>query len=366
MKLEDKIYVAGHRGLVGSSIVRQLLLRGFSNIVTRSHKELDLTNQSAVQDFFEYEKPIYVILAAGKVGGIHANNTYSADFIYENIMIEANVIDAAFRSNVQRLLFLGSTCIYPKAVEQPMREDALLTGVLESSNEPYAVAKIAGIKLCESYNRQHGTDFRSVMPTNLYGENDNFHLNNSHVLPAIMRKIHLAKCLDDQNWIEIKKDLVKYPIYGISSMSSKEQIIKTLGKYGIHYDINKSNSKVILWGTGKAMREFLYVDDMAIASLFILGLGKDQYLANTKPMCSHINVGTGVDVTIHELSRIIKKIIGFEGKIVFDTSKPDGAPRKLIDVSRLTKMGWTSSIRLEDGVKSTYDWYVELAAKIDR
>ena len=256
MELTDRIFIAGHRGLVGSAILRLLKLRGFTKIITRTHKELDLTNQYDVKVFFKAEKPDYVIVAAGKVGGIHANNTYSADFIYENIMIEANVIDAAFRSNVKRLLFLGSTCIYPKAVEQPMREDALLTGVLESSNEPYAVAKIAGIKLCESYNRQHGTDFRSVMPTNLYGENDNYHLDNSHVLPAIMRKIHLAKCLDDQNWIEIKKDLVKYPISGISSMSSNEQIIKTLGKYGIHYDINKSNSKVTLWGTRKAIENF--------------------------------------------------------------------------------------------------------------
>ena len=358
MELEDKIFVAGHRGLVGSAIVRQLVLRGFSNIITRTHKELDLTNQSAVQDFFKTEEPVYVILAAGKVGGIHSNNTYSADFIYENIMIEANIIDAAFRSNVKRLLFLGSTCIYPKAVEQPMREDALLTGVLESTNEPYAVAKIAGIKLCESYNRQYGTDFRSVMPTNLYGENDNYHLDNSHVLPAIMRKIHLAKCLDDYNWIEIKNDLAKYPISGISSMSSKEQIIRTLGQYGIHYDNDKSKSKVNLWGTGKAMREFLYVDDMASASIFVLELDKKIYQANTNPMLSHINIGTGIDITIRELAESVKNILGFEGAIGFDSSKPDGTPRKLIDVTRLSNIGWKSSVDLEEGLIKTYKKYL--------
>ena len=358
MELTDRIFIAGHRGLVGSAILRLLKLRGFTKIITRTHKELDLTNQYDVKVFFKAEKPDYVIVAAGKVGGIHANNTYSADFIYENIMIEANVIDAAFRSNVKRLLFLGSTCIYPKAVEQPMREDALLTGVLESSNEPYAVAKIAGIKLCESYNRQHGTDFRSVMPTNLYGENDNYHLDNSHVLPAIMRKIHLAKCLDDQNWIEIKKDLVKYPISGISSMSSKEQILKNLGKYGIHYDTNKSNSKVTLWGTGKAMREFIYVDDMAFASIFVLELDKKIYDSHTKPSLSHINIGTGVDISIFELAQNIKNIVGYKGEISFDATKPDGTARKLIDTSRLSMMGWSFSVSLDEGLKKNYNWYL--------
>ena len=269
MDLNDKIYIAGHRGLVGSAIVRQLESRGFTNLLMRTHKELDLTNQVQVQTFFEQEKPDYVILAAAKVGGIYANNTYPADFIYQNMMIEVNVINSAYENKVKRLLFLGSTCIYPKAVEQPMREEAILTDVLESTNEPYAIAKIAGIKLCESYNRQYGTDFRSVMPTNLYGENDNYHLENSHVLPTIMRKIHLAKCLDEQNWTEIMKDITKYPISDIDSSSSKQQIIKKLEKYGIHYNINKSNSKVILWGTGNAMREFLHVDDMAAASIFV-------------------------------------------------------------------------------------------------
>jgi GDP-L-fucose synthase len=315
MELEDKIFVAGHRGLVGSTIVRQLVLRGFSNIITRTHKELDLTNQSAVQDYFETEEPAYVILAAGKVGGIHANNTYSADFIYENIMIEANIIDAAYRNNVGRLLFLGSTCIYPKSVKQPMQEDALLTGVLEPTNEPYAIAKIAGIKLCESYNKQYGTDYRSVMPTNLYGSNDNFHLENSHVIPALMRRFHEAKVNND--------------------------------------------AEVVVWGTGNVMREFLYVDDMAEASLFVLELDEQTYKANTQPMLSHINVGTGKDVTIRDMALIMKQVVGYEGKLTFDTTKPDGAPRKLIDVTRLSNMGWKYSANLEDGLIKTYKWYLE-------
>jgi len=314
MNLNDKIYIAGHRGLVGSAIVRQLESRGFTNLLMRTHKELDLTNQAQVQGFFQQETPDYVILAAAKVGGIYANNTYPADFIYQNMMIEANVINSAYESKVKRLLFLGSTCIYPKAVEQPMREDALLTDVLEETNEPYALAKIAGIKLCESYNRQHGTDFRSVMPTNLYGINDNFHPENSHVIPALMRRFHEAKINND--------------------------------------------AEVVVWGTGNAMREFLYVDDMAIASLFVLELDKETYQANTKPMLSHINVGTGVDVTIREMAETMKQVIGYKGKLVFDSTKPDGAPRKLIDVSCLSNMGWRYSVDLEDGLKKTYKWYL--------
>jgi len=313
MDLKDKIYIAGHRGLVGSAIVRQLESRGFTNLLTRTHKELDLTNQVQVQTFFEQEKPDYVILAAAKVGGIHANNTYPADFIYQNMMIEANVINSAYENKVKRLLFLGSTCIYPKAVEQPMREDALLTGVLEPTNEPYALAKIAGIKLCESYNRQHGTDFRSVMPTNLYGINDNFHPENSHVIPALMRRFHKAKINND--------------------------------------------AEVVVWGTGKAMREFLYVDDMAEASLFVLELDEETYQANTKPMLSHINVGTGKDVTIREMAETMKQVVGFKGELTFDTTKPDGSLRKLIDVFRLSNMGWKYNIDLEDGFKKTYNWY---------
>ena len=314
MNSRDKVYVAGHRGLVGSAIVRQLEARGFTNLITRTHRELDLTDQTAVREFFDAEKPDYVILAAAKVGGIHANNTYPAQFIYENLMIESNVIDAAYRNGVQRLLFLGSTCIYPKAVEQPMREDALLTDVLEPTNEPYALAKIAGIKLCESYNRQYGTDFRSVMPTNLYGVNDNFHPENSHVIPALMRRFHQAKLA--------------------------------------------GASEVVVWGTGNAMREFLYVDDMAAASLFVLELDEMTYQANTEPMLSHINVGTGIDVTIREMAETMKRVVGFEGELVFDTTKPDGAPRKLIDVTRLTSMGWRYRVDLEEGLQKTYDWFL--------
>ena len=314
MNLDDKIYIAGHRGLVGSAIVRQLESRGYSNLIMRTHNDLDLTSQADVQNFLKQEKPDYVILAAGKVGGIYANNIYPADFIYNNIMIEANVINSAYENKVKRLLFLGSTCVYPKAVEQPMREEAILTDVLEPTNEPYALAKIAGIKLCESYNRQHGTDFRSVMPTNLYGINDNFHPENSHVIPALMHRFHKAKV--------------------------------------------NNNKEVVVWGTGEAMREFLYVDDMVEASLFVLELDKETYKANTKPMLSHINVGTGLDVTIREMAETMKAVVGFEGVLTFDTSKPDGAPRKLIDISRLSNLGWNYSINLEDGLRKTYKWYL--------
>jgi|APSaa5957512535_1039671.scaffolds.fasta_scaffold11683_4 GDP-L-fucose synthase len=314
MNLKDKIYIAGHRGLVGSAIVRQLESRGFTNLLMRTHKELDLTNQAAVKSFFTQEKPDYVILAAAKVGGIHANNTYPADFIYQNIMIEANVINSAYESKVKRLLFLGSTCIYPKAVKQPMREDALLTDVLEPTNEPYALAKIAGIKLCESYNRQHGTNFRSVMPANLYGENDNFHPENSHVIPALLRRFHEAK---------LNKDPV-----------------------------------VMAWGSGKPMREFLHVDDMAKASIFVMNLDREIYQKETSPMLSHINVGTGVDCTIRELVETVAKVIGYQGKVEFDTAKPDGAPRKLTDVSRLERLGWKAQTSLEDGLRMTYQWFL--------
>ena len=314
MQHSDKIYVAGHQGLVGSAIVRLLKSEGFSNLLLRTSKELDLTIQSEVDNFFSKEKPNYVIISAAKVGGIHANNIYPADFIYENIMIEANIIHSAHKNNVKRLLFLGSTCIYPKSVKQPMREDALLTDILEPTNEPYAIAKIAGIKLCESYNRQYGTDFRSVMPTNLYGINDNFHPMNSHVIPALMQRFHKAKINNDK--------------------------------------------EVTVWGSGKVMREFLYVDDMADASIFILKLEKEKYLENTKPMLSHINVGTGKDTTIQKVAEIMKEVIGFKGEISYDKSKPDGTPRKLIDVSRLSKMGWTYSTDLLEGLKKTYKWYL--------
>lgn len=313
MNLNDKIYIAGHKGLVGSAIVRNLEAQGFTNLLVRTHKELELTNQITVHNFFKKEKPDYVILAAGKVGGIHANKTFPADFIYQNIMLEANVIHSAYLNHVKRLLFLGSTCIYPKSVEQPMKEDALLTDVLEPTNEPYALAKITGIKLCESYNRQYKTDFRSVMPTNLYGINDNFHSENSHVIPGLLRKFHDAK-------------------------------------------IN-NNSEVEVWGTGNAMREFLYVDDMAQASLFVLNLDKKTYQLHTKPMLTHINVGTGKDITIRELAETIKEVVGFSGKIIFDSSKPDGSSRKLINVSCLSNLGWKYSIDLKEGLARTYKWY---------
>ena len=314
MNLNDKIYIAGHAGLVGSAIVRQLEARGFTNLLMRSHKDLDLINQEQVHKFFEREKPDYVILAAAAVGGIQANNNYPADFIYQNMMIEANVIHSAYNNRVKRLLFLGSTCIYPREVKQPMKEDALLSDVLEPTNEPYALAKISGIKLCESYNRQHGTDFRSVMPTNLYGINDNFHPDNSHVIPALMQRFHQAK-------------------------------------------IN-NNSEVKVWGTGKAMREFLYVDDMADASLFVLELDEKTYQANTRPMLSHINIGTGKDITIKEMAEIMREVVGFNGELFFDKTKPDGAPRKLIDVSRLSNMGWNYSVNLREGLEITYKWYL--------
>ena len=311
----DVIYVAGHRGMVGSAIVRQLEKEGFHNIVTRSSAELDLTSQASVRDFFASQSIDAVFLAAAKVGGIHANNTYPAEFIYQNLMIESNIIHEAWAAGVGKLLFLGSSCIYPKLAEQPMREDALLTGVLEPTNEPYAIAKIAGIKLCESYNRQHGTDYRSVMPTNLYGENDNFHPENSHVIPAMMRRFHEA----------------------------------AIG----------GTEEVVVWGTGKPMREFLHVDDMAAACVHVMRLDKSSYDQQTEPMLSHINVGTGKDCSISELAETMARVTGFSGRIVYDSSKPDGTPRKLMDVSRLKALGWEAGISLEEGLRSTYQWFLE-------
>jgi GDP-L-fucose synthase len=316
----SKIYVAGHRGMVGSAIIRQLQAHGYTELLLRTHAELDLTSQTAVRAFFAQETPDAVVLAAAKVGGIHANNTYPADFIYENLMMQANVIEAAHAHGVQDLLFLGSSCIYPKLAEQPMRETALLTGTLESTNEPYAIAKIAGIKLCESYNRQHGRNYRSVMPTNLYGPNDNFHPDNSHVIPAMMRRFHEAK--------------------------------------------QRGDAQVVVWGTGKPMREFLHVDDMAAASLHVLFLDAATYQANTQPMLSHINVGTGLDCTIAELAQTLKKVIGLQAALVFDTSKPDGTPRKLMNVDRLARLGWKASIDLETGLRSTYQWFLDNAEQL--
>ena len=313
---DQKIYVAGHRGMVGSAIFRQLLLQGIapSQIITRTHAELDLTNQLAVRQFFEAEKPTQVYMAAAKVGGIHANNTYPADFIYDNLLVQVNVIDAAFQNGVQKLLFLGSSCIYPRLASQPMREDALLTGQLEPTNEPYAIAKIAGIKLCESYNRQygisHGVDYRSVMPTNLYGPGDNYHPENSHVVPALIRRFHEAK-------------LAKTP-------------------------------SVSIWGTGTPRREFLFVDDMAAACLHVIQLPKTKYDQYTSPMHNHINVGSGSDVTIYELAQNIAQTVGYAGKIEFDTSKPDGAPRKWMNSSRLNALGWQARVDLKQGLSAAY------------
>ena len=312
---KQRIFIAGHNGMVGSALVRQLDKNPEVQLVVRNRSELNLLDQQAVQQFFKHERIDQVYLAAAKVGGIHANNEYPAEFIYENLMIEANIIHAAHKAGVQKLLFLGSSCIYPKMAEQPMTEAALLTGTLEPTNEPYAIAKIAGIKLCESYNRQYGRDYRSVMPTNLYGENDNFHPQNSHVIPAMMRRFHEAKQAGDK--------------------------------------------QVVVWGSGKPMREFLHVNDMAAASVHVMNLANDIYQANTQPMLSHINVGTGVDCTIRELAETMQKVVGFEGELVFDITKPDGAPRKLMDVSRLKALGWQASISLEQGLQQTYHWFLQ-------
>ena len=318
LQSNEKIYVAGHGGMVGSAIVRALKKNGEATIVTRTHAELDLTNQAEVQQFFAKEKPTQVYLAAAKVGGIHANNTYPAEFIYQNLMIQANVVDAAFRNGVQKLLFLGSSCIYPRMASQPMREDALLTGVLEPTNEPYAIAKITGIKLCESYNRQygrsHGLDYRSVMPTNLYGPGDNYHPENSHVIPALIRRFHEAKV--------------------------------------------EQASCAVIWGTGKQRREFLYVDDMAAASLYVMQLPKALFDLYTQSTQSHINVGGGYDMTIAELAQLIAQAVGYKGQITFDTSKPDGAPRKLLDSSRVNALGWNPMIDLEKGLAIAYQDFV--------
>jgi GDP-L-fucose synthase len=307
---DKRIFVAGHRGMVGSAIVRELEQRGCTNIVTRSHAELDLTNQAQVQAFFESEKVDEVYLAAARVGGIHANNIYPAEFIYQNMMIEANVIHQAWRNGIKKLLFLGSSCIYPRLAQQPIKEEYLLTGLLEPTNEPYAIAKIAGIKLCESYNRQYGTDYRSVMPTNLYGPGDNYHPENSHVLPAMIQRFHEAKINDVE--------------------------------------------KVMIWGTGEPRREFLYVDDMADASVHVMELDHAVYAANTSPMLSHINVGSGEEITIRDLAELVRQVVGYSGEIEFNTAKPDGSPRKLIDSSRLSALGWKPKMRLADGIAETY------------
>jgi GDP-L-fucose synthase len=309
-----RVFVAGHNGMVGSAIARALSVEGH-DLVTAPRRELDLTDRQAVTAFLKQAEPHMVVVAAAKVGGIHANDTYPAEFIFDNLLIESHLIDGAVQAGCNRLLFLGSSCIYPKLAEQPMREDSLLTGALESTNEPYAIAKIAGIKLCESYNRQYGTDYRSVMPTNLYGTGDNFHPENSHVAPALMRRFHEAKLAGD--------------------------------------------AEVMVWGTGKVMRELLHVDDLAAACVHVMGLEKTAIESVTEPMCSHINIGTGVDVTIRELAETIKKVVGFEGELKFDASKPDGTPRKLLDVSKINSLGWQAKISLEDGLRSTYEWFLD-------
>lgn len=313
--LDSKIYLAGHAGMVGSAIMRRLHRDGYQNIITRTHAELDLTHQQSVRDFFAQERPEYIFLAAARVGGIHANSTQPAAFIYQNLMIEANIIDSAWRAGAKRLLFLGSSCIYPRMAEQPMSESALLTGRLEPTNEPYAIAKIAGIKLCESYNRQYGTDYRSVMPTNLYGPEDNYNLEDSHVIPALLRKFHEAKIA--------------------------------------------CQPEVSVWGSGTPKREFLYVDDMADACLFVMSLSSQCYRDKTEPMVSHLNVGTGSDVTIAELAREIGKVVGYKGRIAFDKTKPDGAPRKLLDVRSLRQLGWCAKTELPDGLSEAYKWFLQ-------
>ena len=373
MNSNDKIYVAGHNGMVGSAIVRKLREKGLINTITRSSSELDLTNQQNVHNFLQEEKPDYVVIAAAKVGGIHANNSYPAEFIYQNLMIEANLIHGSYLAGVDKLLFLGSSCIYPKQAQQPIKEEYLLSGYLESTNEPYAVAKIAGIKLCESYNRQYSTDYRSIMPTNLYGPNDNFHLENSHVIPAIVRKIHLAKCVEQGDWQAIKADIEKYPIKGIDNNSSRNEILMTLMTYGIQFKIqnltfNTSNLNLVqvsLWGSGKPMREFLHVDDMADASIHIMGLDKKILEESIKPMLSHINIGTGVDITIKDVAQTVKEVVGFYGEIVFNAKMPDGIKRKLLDVTTIKRLGWKHKVELKDGLTEIYKWYVENMEKIE-
>ncbi|MFH6604955.1 GDP-L-fucose synthase family protein [Maribacter algicola] len=359
MNKDSKIYVAGHRGLVGSAIVKTLKEKGYNNLLTRKHADLDLTNTKQVASFFEDEKPEYVFLAAAKVGGIIANNVYRGEFIYENLMIQNNVVHQSYLNGVKKLMFLGSTCIYPKNCPQPMKEDYLLTDTLEYTNEPYAIAKIAGIKLCESYNIQYGTNFISVMPTNLYGPNDNFDLERSHVLPALIRKIHLGKALENDEWNIISKDLDNLPIEGIDGKSTKNEILKVFEKYGIKKTVDGTIA-VEIWGTGKPMREFLWSEDMADACVFLMEHRdfSDVYRPTSKEIRNtHINIGTGIDISIADLSELIRNQIGFKGKFEFNTSKPDGTLKKLTDVTKLNQLGWQHKISLEVGIKKQYEWY---------
>lgn len=380
---DSKIYVAGHRGLVGSAIWNNLVKRGYTNLIGRTHRELDLTDQLAVRAFFDQERPDAVVLAAAHVGGIMANSLYRADFIMQNMQMQCNVISEAHSHNVKKLLFLGSTCIYPKMAPQPMTEDCLLTSPLEYTNEPYAIAKIAGLKMCESYNLQYGTNYIAVMPTNLYGPNDNFHLENSHVMPAMIRKVYLARLIHDGDWTAIRHDLNQRPVEGVSGQAADDVILRVLEKYGI------SDNRVVLWGTGTPLREFLWSEDMADASVHILLnvdfsdiIGQPRYSSvhygaatdgstdrNTNsgrggaiPALGeirncHINVGTGRELTIRQLSQLVAEAVGFTGDIEFDATKPDGTPRKLIDVSKLHSLGWTHSVEIDEGVRRLFKWY---------
>jgi len=350
MNKNAKIYIAGHNGMVGSAVKRNLEAKGFTNIVTRSSSDLNLIDGVAVANFFATEKPEFVVLAAAKVGGIVANNTYRAQFIYENLMIQNHVIHQSYLNGVKKLLFLGSSCIYPRNATQPMREDELLTGVLESTNEPYAIAKIAGIKMCEAYHSQYGCNFISIMPTNLYGQNDNYDLEKSHVLPALIRKMVLGKCLMDNDIDGLRADLNKLPIEGVDGSFALETIMLMLKKYGI----TKVDDKVsiTLWGTGSPMREFLHVDDMADSSVFLL-LNYDA--PDTLP--SHVNAGCGEDLSIKDLSEIVRKTVDYKGEIVWDTTKPDGTPRKLLDVSKLKSLGWSPSVSIQEGIRRVVETY---------
>ena len=356
MEKNAKIYVAGHRGLVGSAIWKNLQDKGYTNLIGRTHKELDLLDGMAVRKFFDEEQPEYVFLAAAFVGGIMANSIYRADFIYKNLQIQQNIIGESFRHNVKKLLFLGSTCIYPRDAEQPMKEDVLLTSPLEYTNEPYAIAKIAGLKMCESFNLQYGTNYIAVMPTNLYGPNDNFDLERSHVLPAMIRKIHLAHCLKEGNWEAVRKDMNQRPVEGVNGDSSKEDILAILKKYGI------SETEVTLWGTGTPLREFLWREEVADGSVFVMEHVdfKDTYKEGSKDIRNcHINIGTGKEITIRQLAERIVETVGYQGKLTFDSSKPDGTMRKLTDPSKLHALGWHHKIEIEEGVQRMYEWYLK-------
>ncbi|WP_303207667.1 GDP-L-fucose synthase family protein [Bacteroides oleiciplenus] len=355
MDKNAKIFVAGHRGLVGSAIWKNLQDKGYTNLVGKTHKELDLLDAVAVRKFFDDEQPEYVFLAAAFVGGIMANSIYRADFIYKNLQIQQNVIGESFRHNVKKLLFLGSTCIYPRDAEQPMKEEVLLTSPLEYTNEPYAIAKIAGLKMCESFNLQYGTNYIAVMPTNLYGPNDNFDLERSHVLPAMIRKIHLAHCLKQGDWDAIRKDLNQRPVEGIDGNSSQEDILTILAKYGI------SNTGVKLWGTGTPLREFLWSEEMADASVFVMEHVdfKDTYKQGDKDIRNcHINIGTGKEISIRELAELIVATVGYQGQLTFDSTKPDGTMRKLTDPSKLHSLGWHHQVEIEEGIQRMYGWYL--------